>query len=537
MAHLRRRKALQGPSQRQTSGGIQTFRIAVQPVTLFAARLPGSLLASRQSVVLLQAIISLISRSAGRIFSAMFGWAVSALFGRTTPRERKVLSVVVGAAAVWPILLLGVIAPKVATLLVAFVPVARSAPSGPLRIVWIALALLFPILVGIVFVRRAPPHTRADSGPFKFLRGFQITLGLAGAFLFVLVAAPIQKLISTARGLMDEYIPLIVEPQDYQETARRIESVLVEHGFPLRRWNPSWVMKAPGAIMGAVGGSAFRHFMPQQIDLYLAKDLEVVLSPSGVTLRGKESTTSRAHGLIAEAITGTSALQSMDARAQVVEREIKDVWKVYAARPEDHLESAILRERVAEISREIANLTVPYEEWQIVYRQALQLSRALHGQEQLLEKHVFKEVPVKTTNETRTAIGTVPSHPESLQDVPLRDLLSGITDRVKLLATKEVALAKAEIRSDVKSEIAMAKSLGIAAVCGLLGLNMLLVAAAFALATMVPGWAAALIVAAPFIVVGIAMGAIGWTRRVTKPLEATRASLKEDLEWTRNRLA
>ena len=537
MAHLRRRKALQGPSQRQTSGGIQLFRIAVQPVTLFAARLPGSLLASRQSVVLLQAIISLISRSAGRIFSAMFGWAVSALFGRTTPRERKVLSVVVGAAAVWPILLLGVIAPKVATLLVAFVPVARSAPSGPLRIVWIALALLFPILVGIVFVRRAPPHTRADSGPFKFLRGFQITLGLAGAFLFVLVAAPIQKLISTARGLMDEHIPLIVEPQDYQETARRIESVLVEHGFPLRRWNPSWVMKAPGAIMGAVGGSAFRHFMPQQIDLYLAKDLEVVLSPSGVTLRGKESTTSRAHGLIPEAITGTSALQSMDARAQVVEREIKDVWKVYAARPEDHLESAILRERVAEISREIANLTVPYEEWQIVYRQALQLSRALHGQEQLLEKHVFKEVPVKTTNETRTAIGTVPSHPESLQDVPLRDLLSGITDRVKLLVTKEFALAKAEIRSDVKSEIAMAKSLGIAAVCGLLGLNMLLVAAAFALATMVPGWAAALIVAAPFIVVGIAMGAIGWTRRVTKPLEATRASLKENLEWTRNRLA
>ena len=537
MAHLRRRKALQGPSQRQTSGGIQLFRIAVQPVTLFEARLPGSLLASRQSVVLLQAIISLISRSAGKIFSAMFGWAVSALFGRTTPRERTVLSVVVGVAAAWPILLLGVIAPKVATLLVAFVPVARSAPSGAIRIVWLGLALLLPILVGIVFARRAPPHTEADSGPFKFLRGFQITLGLAGAFLFVLVAAPIQKLISTVRGLMDESIPLIVEPQDHRETARRIETVLVEHGFQLRHQKPSWVMMAPGAIMGTFGGGAFRHFVPQQIELYLAKDLEVVLSPSGVTLRGKESTTSRAHGLIAEAMTGTSVLQSMDPRAQVVEREIKDVWKVYAARPEDHLGSAILLNRIAEISREIANLPVPYEEWQIVYRQALQLSRALHGQEQLLEKHISKEVPMTTTNETRPAFATDPASPESLRNASLGDLLSGITDRVKLLATKEVALAKAEIRSDVKSEIAMAKSLGFAAVCALLGFNMLLVAAAFALATMVPGWAAALIVAAPFIVVGIAMGAIGWTRRVTKPLEATRASLKEDLEWTRNRLA
>jgi hypothetical protein len=66
---------------------------------------------------------------------------------------------------------------------------------------------------------------------------------------------------------------------------------------------------------------------------------------------------------------------------------------------------------------------------------------------------------------------------------------------------------------------------------------MLLVAAAFALATMVPGWVAALIVAAPFIVLSIVTGAIGWARRVTNPLEASRASLKEDLEWAKNRLA
>lgn len=488
-------------------------------------------------MVLLQAIISLLGRSAGKVFGAMFGWAVSALFGRTTPRERTVLSVVVAAAAAWPILLLGVIAPKVATLLVAFVPVAKSAPSGPLRIVWIALALLLPVLIGIVFARRAPPHTRADSGPFKFLRGFQITLGLAGAFLFVLVAAPIRKLVSAARGLMDEYLPLIVEPQGYQESARRVESVLVEHGFALRRRNPGWVMKAPGAILVALGGDAFRHFVPQQIDLYLAKDLEVVLNPSGVTLRGKQSTTARAHGLIAEAMTATSALQSTDPRAQVVEREIKDVWKVYAARPEDHLESAVLLGRVAEIAREIATLTVPYEEWQIVYRQALQLSRALHGQGQLLEKHVPREVPVQTTLESRPAIETVPGHSESLRDVPLGDLLSGITRRVVLLATREVALAKAEIRSDVKSEIAMAKGLGIAALSALLGFNMLLVAAGFALAAIVPGWAAALIVGAPFIVLGIVMGTIGWARRVKRPLEASRASLKEDLEWMKNRLA
>lgn len=133
-------------------------------------------------MVFLQAVISLLGRSAGKVFSALFGWAVSALFGQTTPRERTMLSVVVAAAAAWPILLFGVVAPKVATLLVAFVPVAKSVPGGAIRIVWIVLSLLVPVVIGTVFAHRAPPRTPPDSRIGKLLRGFQITLALAAAF-------------------------------------------------------------------------------------------------------------------------------------------------------------------------------------------------------------------------------------------------------------------------------------------------------------------------------------------------------------------
>lgn len=83
----------------------------------------------------------------------------------------------------------------------------------------------------------------------------------------------------------------------------------------------------------------------------------------------------------------------------------------------------------------------------------------------------------------------------------------------------------------------MARSLAIAAVCGLLGLSMLLVAGVFALATVMPGWAGALLVATPLIVLGAVLGAIGWNKRVRTPLEATRASLKEAFQWTKNRFA
>lgn len=126
---------------------------------------------------------------------------------------------------------------------------------------------------------------------------------------------------------------------------------------------------------------------------------------------------------------------------------------------------------------------------------------------------------------------------EPLVDVPLKDLVGALIASAKSLAAQEVELAKAEMRSDVKSSVAMAKAFGVAAICGLLGLNMLLVAAAFALAAVLPAWAAALLLAAPFLLVAAVASAIGWARRVRQPLAMTRTSLKESLQWAKDRLA
>ena len=53
-------------------------------------------------MVVVQAIISLITRSAGTILNAIFEWCVIALFGRTSRRQQTLLSVVVAVAAAGP---------------------------------------------------------------------------------------------------------------------------------------------------------------------------------------------------------------------------------------------------------------------------------------------------------------------------------------------------------------------------------------------------------------------------------------------------
>ena len=82
-------------------------------------------------MALIQAILSLISRSVGKIISAMFDWAVVALFGRVSGRRRMLLSGLVASAAAWPLLLIGVVAPKAAAFLLAFVPLPHGLSGWP----------------------------------------------------------------------------------------------------------------------------------------------------------------------------------------------------------------------------------------------------------------------------------------------------------------------------------------------------------------------------------------------------------------------
>jgi hypothetical protein len=123
------------------------------------------------------------------------------------------------------------------------------------------------------------------------------------------------------------------------------------------------------------------------------------------------------------------------------------------------------------------------------------------------------------------------------QALSTRELIGEITGKAALLARKEAELARAEIRADLRSELAMAKGFGVALVAGLTALNMLLMALVFGLATRMPGWLAALIVGGVLLAIGAIVGYVSWTRRVTTPLALTRKTLKEDLQWAKERLA
>lgn len=480
-------------------------------------------------MALLQALFSFIAKSAGRILNAVFGWAVIALFGRTSPKQQLFLQAMVAAAALWPVLLIGIAFPKITTLAVAAIPLGDKVPSAAIRVVWLVLAAIVPLIVGMVVAAKTPVDAPKESKVKKLLRGFPITLGLSGAFFLMFITVPVLRIMSAVRGRKDEHVPCMLQDAGYDEVTAQVERILQLAHLDAKRARPSWWLAGPSKVLRKLGGSALRGFMPDEMAYWKGPTLELAFYPSDILIRGEKGRTAKLHGLLAEQLARSEGLQTFDPRAQELEREVRQVWRVYDEAPLEHRSSRALLGRVREITAELGELTIEYDDWQVLYRQLAQLSRAIGGEKQLLEELNTKK---------EQTMSMEPDRP--LSQASTRELVARLVHQSKMLVRTEVALAKAELTQDLKREKHTVEGLGVAAICALCTINLLLVALVLGLSDdllLMPGWAAACVVAAGVLVVGSAAGLVGWSMRVKAPLEKTRKTLEEDVKWAKERMA
>jgi hypothetical protein len=482
-------------------------------------------------MAILQGLIALLGRSAGKILNTILGWAVRALFGATSGVQQNLLIDLVAIAALWPLLVVGIVAPRIGAFLVAFVPISKSISDDAIRVVWIVLALLVPAIVGTALTLNAPHESKRAL--VRVARGYPVTLGISLAFWLSAIVVPLLQLRSAMRGHQQSYVPLITGKNGYEQTAARIQRILLAHGLQVDPYVPSIWVGAPLQILRLLAGNAIDHYVPQQLVYLAGPDLEIVLYPSSILLRGSEQRTTISHGLITETLTRMDVYQTTNSSAQNVERQIRRVWAALEQNSAAHTNSPWLLRRLKEIAEEIVHLDVAYDEWQIVYRQALQLGRALKGEPQLLtatEENDMEESEMRIEADVSEPVAATSS-------LTTPELLGEIGAKVVLLVTKEVDLAKQEVKEDVRAEIAAIKAFAAAAVAGVTTLNLLLIAAVFALAPYLELLRATLGAAGIMLLITIAAAAIAWRKRVKKALDLTRKTVEEDVQWAKEQLA
>jgi hypothetical protein len=325
-------------------------------------------------------------------------------------------------------------------------------------------------------------------------------------------------------------VPLVTDAATYGDVAEHAAAVLGRHGRPVRPQPAPWWLVAPLQVLTTLGGEVFRGRVPARLAYFQGSGLTLVLYPSGLLIQGPGRDLAAAQGLIVEGLSEIPVWQTFDPRAQDIERQISRVWAVYRERPSEHREAAPLLSRVEEIAAEIEALSVDFDEWQVVYRKALQLRAVLHGDPQLLDRGTEEE-------RMRALDKRQPEVVSSVHALGTPALIEAITKKAYVLAQKEIALARAELLEDVRAELAMVKWLAGAGALALMGVTVLLVALVLAVAPAGRQWIAALLVGGGVLAIAAALGLYGWQRRVQSPMDLTRKSLKDSWHWAKERLA
>jgi hypothetical protein len=234
----------------------------------------------------------------------------------------------------------------------------------------LGLAIVIPLAIGVAAVFIAEPGSRPSGLGLVggIVRGFPFTLVLAVTILLLAVVSLVRKARSLAKRWEDAHVPVIVKPGGYDQVLKDLQDVLNRAGLRVRpRPAPAALSVAP-RLLDAIAGRALGGLVPDRLMLLRARDLEVLVYPSDVAIYGAKGAVATARAAIADELTQSPAYLTASAEAQHIEDALREI----ARQPEGPV---VALERVRRLDEDLAGLAVPFDEWETVYRERLQVER------------------------------------------------------------------------------------------------------------------------------------------------------------------
>jgi hypothetical protein len=303
-------------------------------------------------------VFAFLGRQLGKILSLAFAWATTALFGRVPANKQLYLSGMAGAALVWPVVLIGVLLPGIATFLLAFVTLPTWTEPF-VRPVMIALAVILPLAVGFLSTRLTELAPTGRTLAIEVLRGIPYAAGLFVVLVWMIVLAPLARLRALLRRWDAAHVAIAVQPGGYATVVHDLAAALDRAGLPVTSHPAAWPYEVPGRVLAFFGGSRVAALVPDRLTVLRGAGIELTVHPMDLALAGRKGPLARGRAAIAQELTFTRANQTWSKEAQ----EIEDAL-ARAARGDGELEP---------IARRIATIELDYEQWEILYRLLLQV--------------------------------------------------------------------------------------------------------------------------------------------------------------------
>ena len=324
-------------------------------------------------MAILATVFGLVGRFTGKLLTMSLGWASLLLFGRV-PKDKEVfLAAITFGSVIWVVLLVGVAFPAAGVWLLSFAPIPDWVDEGLVRLAMLGAVLVLPPVMSLATLKLLRAEDRPKGfGPIllHLARGYPLAAGLALLLVFLGIIGLVRKVASLARRWTDTHIPIVVKPGGYQQLAHDLDRAISDTGIDIKPREAPAVMVVPGKLLATVAGTSVRGLLPDRLVRLVGKDLEVLIYPSDVAISGKQQITARVQAALASRLTTAKAWLTMSADAQKIEDSLGRLAK-------DRPDGAARADALAAIDDQLATKELPYDEWEVLYRQRLQVERDL----------------------------------------------------------------------------------------------------------------------------------------------------------------
>lgn len=343
-------------------------------------------------MAVLATLFGMLGRFAGKLLTTTLGWASILLFGRVPQDRQVVLALVTFGSVVWAVVVVGVVLPYVGAFLLAAVPAPAIIGESVLRLAMLVAALLLPAVVGAatIFVVEPARRPKGRAITAQVLRGYLLSPALAITLILLALVGVARFVHHLALRWSDAHIPIVVRPGGYDRVLVDLERALDDAGLDVERHAAPALLALPGRMLGGIAGPGIRSLVPDRLTELRGRGIEVGLYPSDIAIAGDKLSVARARAAIASRLTATAASMTTSAEAQEIEARLE---RLSAARVAGGTPGAEASEAVQgatptgrpldplaelrSIDSELAILTVPHDEWEVLYRERLQVERDL----------------------------------------------------------------------------------------------------------------------------------------------------------------
>jgi hypothetical protein len=315
-------------------------------------------------------ILGILGRALGRVLTSSLGWATSLLYGRVPKDHQVYVEAMFGASVLWAALVVLTLIPAVFGFVLSTTPFVPSLGLALLRALILGGLVLLPLLVGVASLL-VPANEQRPKGLAivgGLLRGYPLTILLAGIAVFLPLAGIARRIGSVRRGWADIHIPIVAKPAGYAAIVDQVEAVLRRRDIRLERHTAPFVLEIPGHVLALIAGRDVSDVLPDRMIELRGSELEVGIYPSDIVVSGKPAERLLARAAIMTSLAQAAAHFTTSAESQRVEDRIEVI-----ARPTTPTLDALAE--VDAIDGELARLDVPAGDWDILFRLRLQAER------------------------------------------------------------------------------------------------------------------------------------------------------------------